>query len=180
MNFKDAQNNMDDAYFGGSTGVLVSGIIWCIAATVAVFSTNLNSMMTLFFGGMFIFPLSMLFAKLLKRTGSHDSNNPLSKLAMETTIILFVGLFIAFTVAQNQVTWFYPVMLLSIGVRYLMFQTLYGNKLYWILGATLMLAGALCLIFNCAFITGAFAGGLIEIAFSIILFNGAKKPRQRA
>ncbi|MDC2887714.1 DUF7010 family protein [Psychrosphaera algicola] len=176
MNFNDAQNDMDIAYFGGATGVLVSGIVWCIAASVALFSTDKNSMLTLFFGGMVIFPLSIVLAKLLQRSGAHHSNNPLSKLAMETTVILFVGLFIAFTIAQNQATWFYPIMLLAIGVRYLMFQTLYGNKLYWVLGAALMLAGALCIVFNAAFITGAFVGGIIEVLFSFALFYNAKNP----
>jgi hypothetical protein len=36
MKFEDAQQNMNLAYFGGGTGVLVSGLVWCIAGFVAL------------------------------------------------------------------------------------------------------------------------------------------------
>lgn len=70
----------------------------------------------------------MLLSKALKRSGNHDSKNPLGKLALESTVILFVGLFLAFYVAKLQAEWFYPIMLMIIGVRYLIFNTLYGIK----------------------------------------------------
>jgi hypothetical protein len=175
MKFEDAQKDMNFAYFGGGTGVLVSGLIWCIAGLVGLLYTNQYSMLTLFFGGMFIFPLSLLLAKMLKRPGNHDPRNPLSKLALESTILLFVGLFLAFIVAKLQVEWFYPIMLLTIGVRYLLFNTLYGIKIYWILGAILMFSGAACIILNADFIIGAFVGGITEILFSVIILNYSKK-----
>jgi hypothetical protein len=175
MKFEDAQKDMNFAYIGGGTGVLVSGLVWCIAGLVGLLHTNQYSMLTLFFGGMFIFPLSMLLAKILKRPGNHDPRNPLSKLALESTILLFVGLFLAFTVARLQIEWFYPIMLLTIGVRYLLFNTLYGLKIYWLLGALLMFSGAACIVFNAEFIMGAFVGGITEILFSVIILNHSKK-----
>ena len=51
MIFDDAQKNMNDAYFGGGTGVLASGLIWSVAGIVAVYSSPQTSMLTLFFGG---------------------------------------------------------------------------------------------------------------------------------
>ena len=106
MKFEDAQQNMNLAYFGGGTGVLVSGLVWCIAGFVALLHSNQSSMLTLFFGGMFI----------------------------------------AFYVAKLQAEWFYSIMLMIIGVRYLVFNTLYGMKVYWILGASLMFFGMLCIV----------------------------------
>jgi hypothetical protein len=65
-------------------------------------------------------------------------------------------------------------MLLAIGVRYLIFNTLYGTKIYWILGASLILFGALCIVLDANFILGSFIGGVTEIIFSIIIINQSK------
>ena len=174
MKFEDAQHDMNVSYFGGGTGVLVSGLIWCIAGIVALMYSNQSSMLTLFFGGMLIHPLAMLLSKILKRSGSHDAKNPLGKLALESTIILFAGLFLAFYVAKLQVEWFYPIMLIIIGVRYLVFNTLYGLKTYWVLGGFLMLAGMLCILFDSNFVVGAFVGGITEIIFSLVILMQTK------
>jgi hypothetical protein len=131
-------------------------------------------MLTLFFGGLFIYPLSLLLSKALKRPGKHNPKNPLGKLALESTIILFVGLFLAFIVARVQIEWFYPIMLMMIGVRYLIFNTLYGLKIYWVLGAVLMLSGMLCVILEANFIIGAFIGGMTEVLFSLVILKNSK------
>ena len=174
MNFEEAQKDMDFSYFGGGTGVLVSGLVWFLAGLVAIMYSNQTSMLTLFIGGMFIYPLSLLLTKALKRPASHNPKNPLGKLALESTIILFVGLFLAFIVAKIQAEWFYPIMLMIIGVRYLIFNTLYGLKIYWVLGAVLMLSGMFCVIFEANFIIGAFIGGFTEILFSLVILNNSK------
>lgn len=174
MKFEEAQRDINFSYFGGGAGVFTSGLVWCFAGFMALIYSNQTSMLTLFFGGMFIHPLGMLFSKILKRPGDHNHKNPLGKLALESTFIIFVGLFLAFYVAQIKVEWFYPIMLLAIGVRYLIFNTLYGTKIYWLLGAFLMLSGALCIVFDANFILGAFIGGVAEIIFSIIILNQSK------
>ncbi|MCW8109473.1 hypothetical protein OPS25_13260 [Alteromonas ponticola] len=174
MKFEDAQQDMNFSYFGGGTGVLVSGLIWCTAGLVALLYSNQSSMLTLFLGGMFIHPLAMLLSKVLNRSGHHAPDNPLGRLALESTIILFVGLFIAFYVAKLQVGWFYPIMLMIIGVRYLIFNTLYGVKIYWVLGATLMFSGMLCILLGANFVIGAFIGGVTEIVFSLVILNQSK------
>jgi hypothetical protein len=171
MNFAAAQKDMRQAYFNGGTGVLVSGLVWSVAGVVALFYSNQASMLTLFFGGMLIHPLGVLLDKLLKRSGKHKPENPLANLALESTVILFVGLFLAFVVARLQVDWFFPIMLLTIGVRYLIFNTLYGRKIYWLLGLVLMLSGVLCILFQADFMLGAFIGGFTEIVFSIIILK---------
>jgi len=174
MKIEYAQQDMNSSYFGGGAGVLVSGLVWCVAGLVGLFYSNQSSMLTLFFGGMLIHPLAILLVKALKRSGSHDPKNPLGKLALESTIILFVGLFIAFCVAQLKNEWFYPIMLMIIGVRYLVFNTLYGAKVYWVLGALLMFLGMLCILLGANFVTGAFIGGIIEVLFSLVILNQSK------
>lgn len=176
MTIDQSQADMRSAYFGGATGVLVSGLVWLLAGAMALQYSNTASMLTLFVGGMFIFPLSIVLSKVLKRSGKHSSDNPLGKLALETTAILFIGLFIAFCVAQIKIEWFYPIMLLAIGVRYLAFQTLYGLKSYWVLGLALILSGGVCMMFKADFAIGPVIGGVIEILFSIVLFKQSSKP----
>ncbi|TKB57532.1 DUF7010 family protein [Ferrimonas aestuarii] len=171
MQLHESQRDMDQAYYGGATGAMASGLVWIAAGCSGLWLSNLAGMLTLFFGGMLIFPLSMLFSKLLKRSGAHRTDNPLRHLAIENIGFLFAGLLIAFIVSQQQVALFFPVMLLVIGARYLVFQTLYGLKTYWVFGAVLMGSGALLLFADAAFATGAFAGGVIEVVFAVVLWS---------
>ncbi len=169
-----AQKDMRLAYGSGATGVLASGIIWCLAGFVGIFSSQTASMVCLFVGGMLIFPLSIMFSKLINCSGKHSTTSPLRHLAIENLGILFGGLFIAFVMAQFNSGLFYPVMLLVIGARYLTFQTLYGLKSYWVLGCLLMVSGFGLSIFSMPFTTGAFLGGAIEIVFSFVIYRMGK------
>ena len=175
MDFVEAQHDIRRAYLNGSTGVMASGVVWCLAGIVGVYYSPMSSMSTLFIGGMLIFPLSILFAKLLGSTGKHSQSNPLNKLALENLGILFGGLFIAFVVSQYNNALFYPVMLIIIGARYLTFQTLYGLKIYWALGVSLMVSGFCVAAFSLPFASGAFAGGIIELVFSIAIYQQSKR-----
>ena len=117
MYFNEFQKDMRIAHLGGGTGILVSGAIWLISGLSGMYLTKEISILIFFIGGMLIYPLGVLFAKFLNRTGKHQKNNPLATLATESTVILFVGLFIAYSIFQIQKLWFYPVMLMTIGVR---------------------------------------------------------------
>ncbi|MEM9773742.1 MAG: hypothetical protein AAF902_04120 [Chloroflexota bacterium] len=169
MDFIKAQQNMRDAYFDGGPGMLVSGLVWLIAGLIGQFVGVQAAVLTLFIGGMLIFPGGQQIAKLLGRAGSHESDNPLGKLALEGTFLLFIGIFLAFVLVQFRADFFFPTMLLIIGGRYLTFQTIYGLKIYWIVGGMLAVAGGLCLAFSAPFAWGGFIGGMIEIVGSIII-----------
>jgi hypothetical protein len=65
-------------------------------------------------------------------------------------------------------------MLMSIGVRYLVFNILYGIKTYWVLSGLLMITGMLCILLGANFIIGAFVGGVTEIVFSLVIFMQTK------
>ncbi|MBE0350936.1 DUF7010 family protein [Pseudoalteromonas lipolytica] len=108
MTFEDAQKDMNTSYCGGGTGVLASGVIWCLAGIVALKYSYQSSM------------------------------------------------------------------LMIIGVRYLIFNTLYGTKVYWILGALLMISGALCIYLASDFVIGAFIGAALEIVFAVVILNQSK------
>ena len=171
MDFIQSQKDMNASYVGGATGAMASGLVWVMAGVIGITISNIAAMFTLFIGGMFIFPISVIFSKLLSASGKHSSENVLGHLAVETLPILFVGLLIAFYVVQFKIELFFPIMLLAIGTRYFIFQTLYSLKEYWFLGALLVIAGIACPILELPFIAGAFIGGILEIAFAFLIFK---------
>jgi len=175
MKVEAAQKDMRDAYLGGGSGVFVSGLVWLISGMIALFGAAETSIIVFFIAGIFIHPIGILIVKLFQRSGKHNAENAFGKLAMESTIFLFVGLFIVYSLFQTVPNWFYPIMLLIIGARYLIFQTIYGLKVYWILGTILMATGILCLSTNQPFHVAGILGGVIELIFSGIIIQKNRK-----
>jgi hypothetical protein len=171
MTFKELQKDMRVAYVGGGTGVLVSSFVWIASGIIGIYSTKETSILTFFIGGMLIYPLGIVSTKIFNRTGKHQKSNPLAFLAFESTAILFIGLFIAYSIFQIEKQWFFPVMLMIIGARYLVFQSIYGMKAYWILGILLTVSGMLCLSLNQPFYMGGIIGGIIEIIFGVLIIQ---------
>lgn len=169
MEFKEAQKDMRVSYFGGSFGVIVSSIVWLLAAVLTFYTTEQISLIVFFIGGMFIHPLGIVLSKLFKRSGKHQADNPLGSLALESTAILFIGLFVAYSCFLFKTNWFFPIMLMMIGLRYILFQTVYGMKLYWFLGLVLITSGGFCLISEQAFFVAVVAGGVIEMIFALLI-----------
>jgi hypothetical protein len=171
MTIAEYQYNMRQAYAGGATGIFASSLIWFAAAFIAYFGTPAQSIIGIYIGGMLIFPLSIVFSKLVGRRGSHDAKNVLGKLAIETTIFMLVCFPLAYAASLAHIEWFYPAMLCIIGGRYFIFSTIYGLKTYWLLGGAL-LVGALCLLlFKSEFYVGALMGALIELLFAFVVYK---------
>jgi len=175
MNFEALQKDMRLAYVGGGSGILASSVIWITSAIISIYFSKQISIIVFFFGGLFIYPMGIMISKFFNRTGKHQKDNPLSKLALESTAILFIGLFLAYSVFQIESEWFFPIMLMIIGVRYLIFQSIYGIKLYWILGLTLIISGMICLISNQVFFLSVLIGGIVEMIFGILIIQNDKK-----
>lgn len=171
MTLAECQNDMRKAYAGGATGIFASALIWFIAAMIAYVGTPAQSIIGIYVGGMFIFPLSVVFSKLIGRSGVHESNNVLGKLALETTIFMLVCFPIAYAASISHVEWFYPAMMAIIGGRYFIFSTLYGLKIYWLLGSTLLWGALFVLFFGNAFYFGALTGALIEFVFAFLVYK---------
>lgn len=161
---------MRDAYYGGATGALTSATAWLASALVAAFVSPIAGLLTLIFGGMAIFPLSVLLSKAIGRSGKHSSENPLGRLAIEGTFWMILIIPVAVGVALFKIEWFFPAMLLVIAGRYLTFATLYGMRIYWAFGATLALAAFPLAILNAPVFIGALAGALIEYMYGVAIF----------
>lgn len=175
MNFTEAQEDMRTSYFAGGPGVFASGIVWLASGVTAWLTTEKTGVLVFFFGGMFIHPLGILLSKLLKRTGHNKKENPLSILALESTLLLFIGLFIAYSVMYIRPNWFFPVMMLIIGGRYFLFSSIYGMRFYWVLGSILVLSGILGFFFNSSFYFYGLVGGVLEMLFSFVIISLEKK-----
>lgn len=170
-----AQADMRSGYTFGAPGVLVSGSVWLVAGVVALMVSSQIAVLTLLAGGALIFPLAMLLSKLLGLPNGHTAANPLGVLAGEGTIWLIAGCVIAYGMSVLRIEWFFPTMLLVIGGRYLTFQTLYGLRVYWVLGALLAAAGLALALLRAPPVIGAFAGAAIELVFAVFLFKQAKR-----
>jgi hypothetical protein len=170
-----AQRDMRSGYLDGAPGVLVSGLAWAVAGCVATWISPQRAVWALFVGGVFIHPLAVLCTRLLGRPGRHTPGNPLGALAMATTFWMIMMLPLAYGVSLLRIDLFFPAMLLVIGGRYLCFQTLYGNRLYWVMGAVLALAGYGLARSNAPVALGGFAGAVIEIVFGGLLLAGARR-----
>ncbi|HEY0954854.1 MAG TPA: hypothetical protein VGE36_08870 [Roseateles sp.] len=164
-----AQADMRQAYWHGAFGVLSSALVWAVAAGVAAFAKPQQAVWTLLIGGMFIFPISMVMAKLAGRTGMHERTNPLGRLAMLSTVGLLVGCALALGVATQKLEWFFPTMLLVIGLR-----------IYQACGLALAVAGLVLGLVLAAPspelkvvgpLLGALTGAVIEALFGALLLR---------
>jgi len=175
MDIDKAQNDMRDAYLGGGSGVLISSLAWITAGVFAIYGSKETSLIVFFVAGTFIHPGGILVDKLFGRKGKHSKDNPLGHLAMESTVILFVGLLLVYIIFQTSPNWLFPIMLLIIGARYLVFQTIFGMNIYWVLGIVLIATGLIGIYANQPLHTFGIIGGVIELIFAVLIIQKNKR-----
>lgn len=171
----DAQRDVRVAHLGGGTGMVVSGVLWLASGTVALVAAPRAATLTLFFGGMLIFPLSVLLNRLLGRSGLLADGNPLGDLARESAFLMVLCIPLAFAAALARIEWFFPAMLVVVGAHYLPFATLFGMRLYWALGMAMAGAGFLLAFGGAGFAVGGFVGGALELAFAPLAFRAERR-----
>ena len=175
MTIDEAQTDMRHAYFSGAAGIFASSLAWLTAALVAHLASPRGGIATLFLGGMLIHPVAMMLSKILGRPGAHARDNPLGRLAIETTVWMLLAIPLAFLLSFQRVEWFFVAMLIVIAGRYFTFATLYGLRIYWLLGAALACAAFGLLALNANSTIAALAGGVIELMFAGIVFSTARR-----
>lgn len=163
------QADMRRAYIWGATGIVTSGVVWLAAACVAYLHDPRVAVWTLFIGAAFIAPVSNLLDRALGASGKHASGNPLARLAMESTVFMLMCLPLAYALSLQRMEWFFPAVLMIIGGRYLTFASMFGTRIYWVLGALLGLVAVLGFRFSLPPHATAFAGASAEILFGLLL-----------
>lgn len=180
MQIAEAQQDMARAHVRGAPGVLVSGLVWLVAGGLWARYGVATGFAALFVGGILIFPSSLLISRLVFKAPKASPGNPLEGLALESTFMLFAGIFLAYCFLRVAPELAFPAMAIAIGARYFVFRTVYGNPAYWVLGGSLATLGglvaaqALALPINLAVVVG-----LIEILLSgvILLLGRTGEPR---
>jgi hypothetical protein len=175
MHLREAQRDMRRSYVNGGVGIFVSGLVWVIAGTVTVYAGLFSGMATLFFGGMLIHPLSLWLARRVFYRGRARTPNPMEMLALQSTAFLIIGVAIAYLVSGTYGDWFFAIALLAVGARYLVFQTVYGMRMFLLLGLVLIIIAAAALWFDIAPAFVAFAGGATELLCSAFILVPAKR-----
>jgi hypothetical protein len=108
--------------------------------------------------------------RMLGASGKHAATNPLGKLALEGTIFMLMCLPLAYAISIYRMEWFFPAVLMIIGGRYLTFGTIYGTRLYWLLGALFGMAAWISVSLALPPHTSALIGAAIEIVFGLVLY----------
>jgi hypothetical protein len=179
MMVRDAQRDLRRAYVDGGPGVGVSACVWFVAAAVERSEGVGPAFAVLFIGGMLIFPVSTLICRFLFGRKREAPDNPLGAIALESTFAMIGGLLAAWLFLPFQPAYVFPLAAIAVGTHYAAFRTLYGNVLFWVLGALIATTGVLG-IFPVVSIPGGpiLAVGVIELIFAILLTirAGAERP----
>ncbi len=170
MDVDAAQRDVAAAHAGGAPGVFVSGIAWSTAGLVGLRHGPQAVFAVLFLGGMLIVPGSLLIERVLFDAGRPASGNPLERLGLESTIVLFAGILIALALLRRTPDLAFPALAAAVGARYFAFRTIHGDVAYWVLGGALMMVGMLSLLHLAPLpLTPVLLVGILEIAFSLVL-----------
>lgn len=170
MNIKDCQREMRYAFIGGFAGQLVSGVIWLVAAAIATWIRPPAGMATLFFGSMFIFPLTQLLVRLMGRPAKVSSENSLWNLGSQIAFTVPINFLVVGAATLYRETWFFPAALIVVGSHYLPFITLYGLKEYGLLAALMVVSGIMIGLYAPPlFSLAGWVGGILMAGFALWL-----------
>ncbi len=141
MTVSEAQSDMRRAFVGGGPGAIVSALVWLAAFFALQKSDTAHAFLVLFIGGMFIFPVSMLVCRAVFRRRKEEAGNGLGMTALESTIAMIAGLFGSWLFLKLQPGFVFPFAAIAVGTHYFAFRTVYGDSLFWLLGAALTAVG---------------------------------------
>lgn len=165
-----AQAAMRRQYLNGATGVLVSGLVWLTTSFVVYHYSTQQAVWALLVGGALIHPLSMGVNRLLGAKAAGTEPNGLRALALEGTCFMLMTIPLAYGLSLLRPAWFFQGMLLIIGGRYLTFHTLYGSKLFWLLGSVLGVSAYGLFAAHTRPLETTLTVAAIELVFGSVLF----------
>lgn len=170
------QSEMRHAHYDGAPGVFVSGVVWVSAAFVCNLIGINQAVWTLLIGGALIHPITIMVTKLLGRSAKTDKANALNQLAMASTIWLILCCAMAYGLFLLKQELFFPVMMATIGCRYLIFASIFGRLIFWVIGGSLIVAANIIFFSGVAPVVGAAVGGVIEVGFALFMFSKTSVP----
>jgi len=169
MLVEDAQREVRTVFIGGFWGQLVSSAIWLASAALGYWVTPRAAILTVVFGGFFIFPATQLLLRLAGGPASVTRGNPLHYLGMQIAFTLPMCMLLLVPVTEFRLNLFYPALMILLGAHYLPFTFLYGMRMFIPLCATLVCSGvAIAHYLPGSFSVGGWICGLVLFVFACI------------
>jgi hypothetical protein len=169
MNISDAQRDVRTTFLGGFAGQLVSSLVWFLSAALATWYSSTSAIAVLVLGGVFIFPLTQLLLRLMRRPSSLGKGHPMNQLAMQVAFTLPLNLPLVAAATAYRLNWFYPAFMIALGAHYLPFIFLYGMWQFGALAAVLLGAGvAIGLYLSSIFSLGGWFTTIVLLVFAFI------------
>lgn len=169
MKIEDSQREMRSVFLGGFAGQLISGLIWLIAAAASSWLQPQLGMAALFFGSMFIFPLTQGTLRLMGYPAKVSPENRLWGLGSQIAFTVPINFLLVGSAMLYRENWFFPAAMIVVGAHYLPFITLYGMRMFAVLAVILVFAGTGLVFYGPdIFSLGAWFTGVTLIIFAFI------------
>jgi len=176
MDIREAQHEVREIYLHGAPGTLVATVLWAVSAALSTWRSPRVGALVVVVGGAFIFPALQLVLKMMGRRASLRPENPLAGLAMQSAFIIPLCLPVVGAAALHRADWFYPALLVVVGAHYLPFVTLYGMRLWYVLGGALIVAGLILGLYGPhVFELGGWVGAALLGAFTLVFVAAARR-----
>lgn len=168
MTLKEMQADLQHSFAGGGPGTIVSGLVWLTAAITTTLQGLSTGYLTLFFGGMIIFPVGTLIVRFVMKRPAQVPGNIGGRLVVETLPAMIGILLVGLLLIDVRPDWVFPLAAIAVGARYFPFRTAYGSIVYWILGAAMVaVGGASLMTLQPAPMTVPYMIAIIEIGFGV-------------
>jgi hypothetical protein len=141
MEIAAAQRDIRNAFLGSFPGQIVSSAVWFLSAAAATWYSPNAGILVVVVGGTFIFPLTQLLLRFMKRPASLPKGHPMNGLAMQAAFVLPFNLPLVYAATVHHQYWFYPALMIALGSHYLPFIFLYGMWQFGGLAAVLIGSG---------------------------------------
>ncbi|MGH9644300.1 MAG: DUF7010 family protein [Terriglobales bacterium] len=169
MTISDAQRDVRTTFVGGFAGQLVSSCIWFASAALASWHSIKAGILMLVVGGFFIFPLTQLLVRAMRRPFSLPKGHPMNALAMQIAFTVPFSLPLIGAATIHRLDWFYPAFMIVLGAHYLPFIFLYGMRQFGALAGILISAGLLIgLYVRSSFCMGGWLTAATLFAFAFL------------
>jgi hypothetical protein len=169
MDIGDAQREMRVRFIGGFYGQLVSGVLWLVSASLAIWNTPGTAITMLVVGGFFIFPITELLIRVFKGKSRLSAQNSLNQLGMQVAFVLPISMPLLLPVGLYRLNWFYPAMMVLLGAHYIPFVFLYGMRMFAVIAALIAGGGLMIAMYwSSSFSIGAWYTGVILVLFAVV------------
>lgn len=171
MSLEEAQREFRQGFLGGAVGQFITGIIWLISAALSTWRGEGAGIVALFFGGMFIFPLTQLLLRFIGKGGTLSPGNPFPSYFLHSVMAMGATYPLVYGATLYNINWFYPAFMLVTGAHYLSFILFYGMRQFGVLAAALIIGGlALMMLLPDVFAAGGWLTGTAIFIFALFLW----------